>query len=177
MIHEFSIFQCMMWHALFFGNVHLQFLQRLLNSYFVCITLLAAIKKKLKNDNTVLLRPLCKDKLFHLKQTTGLKEISHKEAICRLNMGELLVKPSAQTCFLPHWSSAARHLLCGFVATFIGPSFLSCILCSICCFSTRCSPPPLTNKSQLTANFCWPCLQIRHILTTAITQRQRQLEL
>lgn len=68
--------------------------------------------------------------------------------------------------------------LCGFVATSVRPSFLSCILCSICCFRrglwtfcTRCSSRPLTNKSRLTANCCRRCLQIRHILTTAITQK------
>lgn len=52
------------------------------------------------------------------------------------------------------------------------------ICASVCCFSRDFElsapgvPQILTNKSQLRANSCRRCLQIRCILTTAISQRQ-----
>lgn len=85
--------------------------------------------------------------------------------------GKLPIKPSV---FLrpPHSSSSP---LCGFVAAFGRPSFLFLHLLlqrgGLRTLCTRCSSRPLTNKSQLTANCCWRCLQIRRILTTAITQK------
>lgn len=82
------------------------------------------------------------------------------------------------------WSSAAAaaggHLWV--VACSCVPSFPSCILAlhlllqrGLWTLCTRCSSQPLANKSQLTANCCCGCLQIRHIQTTAIIQWQQQL--